>query len=199
MKMEFTIENLILDISSYLQINYNLNNIPDEISDDIIEHAISLIDKQLDKRRSEKTRQNFKRKLLSNINNQLMSFESSANGINFNVKETTTLMTEEIIEYLDELENVNIVPIDKLNVLNAQQLAFMFSALPTLSKMKLSNTQLSKIINSLFGNASNNIRKRLSEPNNLKKEEYNKVIEFMNDWIKRIVDREGQLKEEKLS
>jgi hypothetical protein len=199
MKMEFTIENLILDISSYLQINYNLNNIPDEISDDIIEHAISLIDKQLDKRRSEKTRQNFKRKLLSNINNQLMSFESSANGINFNVKETTTLISEEIIEYLDELENANIVPIDKLNVLNAQQLAFMFSALPTLSKMKLSNTQLSKIINSLFGNASNNIRKRLSEPNNLKKEEYNKVIEFMNDWIKRIVDREGQLKEEKLS
>ena len=128
-----------------------------------------------------------------------MSFESSANGINFNVKETTTLISEEIIEYLDELENVNIVPIDKLNVLNAQQLAFMFSALPTLSKMKLSNTQLSKIINSLFGNASNNIRKRLSEPNNLKKEEYNKVIEFMNDWIKRIVDREGQLKEEKLS
>ena len=199
MKMEFTIDNLILDISSCLQINYNLNNIPDEISDDIIEHAISLIDKQLDKRRSEKTRQNFKRKLLSNINNQLMSFESSANGINFNVKETTTLISEEIIEYLDELENVNIVPIDKLNVLNAQQLAFMFSALPTLSKMKLSNTQLSKIINSLFGNASNNIRKRLSEPNNLKKEEYNKVIEFMNDWIKRIVDREGQLKEEKLS
>jgi len=199
MKMEFTIENLILDISSYLQINYDLNNIPDEITDGIIEHAISLIDKQLDKRRSEKTRQNFKRKLLTNINNQLMTFESSTNGINFNIKEATTLISEEIIEYLDELENVNIVPIDKLNVLNAQQLAFMFSALPTLSKMKLSNTQLSKIINSLFGNASNNIRKRLSEPNNLKKEEYNKVIEFMNDWIKRIEDREGQLKEEKLS
>ena len=74
MKMEFTIENLILDISSYLQIKYDLNIIPEEIKDSIIEHSLSLIDKQLDKRRSENTRQQFKKKLLSNIKNQLKSY-----------------------------------------------------------------------------------------------------------------------------
>lgn len=193
MKMEFTIENLILDISSYLQVNYNSNNIPEEITDGIIEHAISLIDKQLDKRRSEKTRQNFKRKLLSNINNQLLSFESSANGINFNIKETTTLISEEIIVYLDELENANIVPIDKINVLNAQQLAFIFSALPHFSESNLTNVQIGKISNYFFGNSAESVRKRSSDPNKLKIADYNRVVEFMNEWLKRIENRKDQI------
>ena len=193
MTLDFTIDNLILDISSYLQLEYNLNIIPDEIKDSIIEHSISLIDKELYKRRSENTRQKFKNKMLSNINNQILSFESSANGINYNVREATSIISEEIIEYLDANENTNVVPIANFNILNAQQLAFIFSALPQLSELNLTNVQISKMSNYLFGNSAESVRKRLSDPNKLKIDDFNRVIEFMNEWIKRIENRKDQI------
>jgi hypothetical protein len=191
--MNFNLDNLIFDLASSLQINSELNPISDEKINNCISEITDHIEAQIKKRKTESTKDQYRAKLYKKLNFEISTFESLPNGFSDNVKESIILIFEEVLSFIEHRDDIIPLSIENSNHLSAQQLAFIFTSLPQFQDLKMSNVQLSKLINILFGNAQGNVRKRLSDPDNIKFNDYTHSIAFMNEWIERIKKRGDEL------